>query len=520
MTGRRVRAARLPITVVLPTYNSSQFVDAQVESILSQTYGELQLRILDDCSTDGTYESLCAAYGDDPRVDLRQNEVNVGQNTTVERLLMSVDTPLFALSDHDDVWLPTKIADTVDELISSGSDLCYTDLTVVGPDLELVAESALQYSRMPVVRGRRPLPILLKNPVHGCTVVAHVHLLDVALPFPDHLANHDRWLALVAATRNGVSCVDRSLVRYRQHGANAIGALPLSSRGLQQRAGGRSARAITALASERLADRAAYLDALAERTGLGRVLRANRRVVVLPRPLRFLIGPVYLAMVSLTARELSMRTRLADAALVMIAARPASAPEKRHRIVTLDEHELQVASRTLAEQVAGAGYHPTHIVAIATAGTYVARYMAPAFHDRPVIVEIEARRPTTRMKRSRGVHAVLARCPRWLTTALRHLEYRLVTGRSGGGERTVSMADAEVRQLDAAGSTVRALVVDDCVDSGLSLQVCLAFLASHLGSGAELKAAALAMSLPEPKAEPEFCLYRNATLRGPWSIDA
>jgi hypoxanthine phosphoribosyltransferase len=193
----------------------------------------------------------------------------------------------------------------------------------------------------------------------------------------------------------------------------------------------------------------------------------------------------------------------------------------RHRIVTLDESGLQEQSRGLAARVSYAGYKPTHLIAIATAGIHIALHMAPAFAPRPIVIEIVARRPTTRLKRSRAVRAILARCPWWLTTGLRHLEYRLVTSRSCGSNRTVSIEADQLRELQRRdGSAVRALVVDDVLDSGMTLKACTEFLKIQLDSGAELKAAVIAMSLPDPQVKPDFCLYTNTTLRGPWSLDA
>jgi hypoxanthine phosphoribosyltransferase len=224
--------------------------------------------------------------------------------------------------------------------------------------------------------------------------------------------------------------------------------------------------------------------------------------------------------VIVTGRALTSRI-LADSARVIIAPHPWTGTARRHRIMTLDESSLQKASRQLTAQVSHAGYAPTHLVAVATAGIHVADHMASAFASRPIIVKIEARRPMTRLKRSRAVHAILARAPRWLTTGLRHLEYRLVTRRSCGGYRTVSMDADQLQELQPHdGSAVRALVVDDVLDSGLSLEACVEFLKTRLDSGAELKAAVLAMSLPDPKVKPDFWLYTNTTLRGPWSIDA
>jgi hypoxanthine phosphoribosyltransferase len=189
--------------------------------------------------------------------------------------------------------------------------------------------------------------------------------------------------------------------------------------------------------------------------------------------------------------------------------------------VTLDAGRLQEATSLLSAHVSGAGYRPTHLIAIAAAGLHIADRMAPAFTPPPVIVEITVCRSTTRLKRWLGVGAILARCPRALTTALRHLEHRFVTRRRIGGRRIVSMEARDLRALQPRdGSAVRALFVDDVLDTGASLEACLDFVKPHLDSRAELKAAVLAISLPDPKVKPDFYLYTNATLRGPWSLDA
>jgi hypoxanthine phosphoribosyltransferase len=96
-----------------------------------------------------------------------------------------------------------------------------------------------------------------------------------------------------------------------------------------------------------------------------------------------------------------------------------------------------------------------------------------------------------------------------------------VTSRSSGSHRTVSIDADQLRELQRPdGRAVRALVVDDVLDTGLTLKVCVEFLKTRLDSGSELKAAVIAMSLPDPKVKADFCLYTNTTLRGPWSIDA
>lgn len=508
----------LPITVILPTFNSMPFLQAQVASILDQTHPALTLMIRDDCSTDTTYRDLLATYGSSPRVQVSRNERHLGQTATIERLLEAVTTPLFAIADHDDVWAPTKIAESVEELLSSGAELCYTDLEVVDASLRALAPSALRFSRMPLVRGTRPLPILVKNPVHGCTVVAHRRLLSRALPLPTEVPDYDRWLALVAATGGGVAFLDRPLVRYRQHGSNSIGALPFTMKGLRRRLGDAAGRRLAQFAAERLSNRLLYLEALDRRVGLDHSLTRVRRHLRSGRLGRLARSPLYAALAATDAHEVPWRTRLADLALVTFARSPVQ--NTRHRILTLDETSLRDECERLAERVVADGFEPTHLVGIASAGVEVARRMAPSLPTDPEVVVIEARRPaTTTVKRIRGAASVIRLLPRWATTALRHLGHLVAASRLAPVGRTVVMDDAQLERFPGDQAGARVLVVDDCVDTGRTLESCLGFLRARLAPGTEIRSAAICVSLRHPRVVPDVYLYDRTTVRGPWSLD-
>jgi len=66
-----------PVSVVLTTYNRASLLRETLESILKQSYGDFELIISDDCSTDNT-ESICREYSQrDPRIQYYRNENNL-----------------------------------------------------------------------------------------------------------------------------------------------------------------------------------------------------------------------------------------------------------------------------------------------------------------------------------------------------------------------------------------------------------------------------------------------------------
>jgi hypothetical protein len=66
--------------------------------------------------------------------------------------------------------------------------------------------------------------LLTQNFVTGCATVINRSLLELATPLPADVIMHDWWLALCAAACGRIEYLPHALVRYRQHGANQIGA--------------------------------------------------------------------------------------------------------------------------------------------------------------------------------------------------------------------------------------------------------------------------------------------------------
>jgi hypothetical protein len=95
---------------------------------------------------------------------------------------------------------------------------------VVDRGLAPLADSFWNYMGLTPGDERRPQRLLSRNEVTGCALACNRALLELALPIPATAIMHDWWLALFAGYMGRLRPVRRRLVRYRQHGANAIGA--------------------------------------------------------------------------------------------------------------------------------------------------------------------------------------------------------------------------------------------------------------------------------------------------------
>jgi glycosyltransferase involved in cell wall biosynthesis len=96
------------VTVIMATYNGSRHICASINSILSQTCQNLELIVVDDCSTDAT-ASILASYTD-PRLKLFRNETNLNVVASRNRCLAYATGQFVAMLDHDDLSAPTRLA--------------------------------------------------------------------------------------------------------------------------------------------------------------------------------------------------------------------------------------------------------------------------------------------------------------------------------------------------------------------------------------------------------------------------
>jgi len=298
------------LTVVLATHNGVRWLSDLLGSLAGQTVAPARLSILDDASTDGTWEQVRDAGVSGGQTIVGRQESNVGAVQTFERLLSLVGTEYFALCDQDDVWLSDKLEKSVSLLESSGADLVYTDLSVVDEGLSELAPSMWRLSNIVPVAGRALVPLILKNSVTGCTVVGRTSLLRKALPFPPGMPMHDWWLGLVGACGNGVAPLREATVLYRQHGGNKMGAASFGYRGLRSRLDRRGARLGTYL-QERLDARLALIDGLQERGLMSDhafLAWFYRRAPLV----RFLLNPAYLVYTATHAAVLGFRNLAVD----------------------------------------------------------------------------------------------------------------------------------------------------------------------------------------------------------------
>ncbi len=206
------------ISVAMCTYNGEKYIKEQIESILTQSYSNIELIICDDGSKDNTVKVIEDYIKKDNRVKLYINEENLGFLKNFEKAISLCSGDFIALSDQDDIWVQDKLEVLKNEITKINSLLVYSDALLVDNDLK--SQNRTLLDSVDPMKGMNNLYFIYNNSVSGNTLMFKKDLKDKILPFPKWDSFHDIWIAFVASSFTDVVFCDKSLVKYRQHDNN------------------------------------------------------------------------------------------------------------------------------------------------------------------------------------------------------------------------------------------------------------------------------------------------------------
>ena len=120
------------ISIIMAAYNSEKTISRSIESVLSQTYTDFELIVINDCSSDKTADIVNSF--DDDRIRLINNEKNMGVSKTRHNGVEASRGEWIAILDSDDIWKPDKLMKQVELQKKTGAELLYTGSAFIRED--------------------------------------------------------------------------------------------------------------------------------------------------------------------------------------------------------------------------------------------------------------------------------------------------------------------------------------------------------------------------------------------------
>lgn len=117
------------VSIVMPSYNTSKYIEDSIRSVLSQTHKEWELLIVDDCSEDNTDE-IIAPYLKDTRIHYLKNEKNMGAALSRNRAIREAKGKYIAFLDSDDTWRADKLKKQIQFMKTNNYAFTFTDFII------------------------------------------------------------------------------------------------------------------------------------------------------------------------------------------------------------------------------------------------------------------------------------------------------------------------------------------------------------------------------------------------------
>lgn len=207
------------IVVLMSTYNGSNYLEKQLESIKNQKGVKIKLVVRDDGSKDNTIEIL-EKWSEAIDLDIIKGE-NLGSSKSfLELLKNSPNANYYAFADQDDYWLNNKLITAIEKLKKYSNEapsLYFSEMTLVNQDLEKIkTEKWHRYIDFP--------RSLIHNPASGCTMVFNHKTKEIINENKSDVFMHDSFIFKVINALGGNIHFDtNSYILYRQHGNNVVG---------------------------------------------------------------------------------------------------------------------------------------------------------------------------------------------------------------------------------------------------------------------------------------------------------
>lgn len=191
------------VSIGIPSYNASRFIIRTLESIERQSYPNIELIVIDDCSTDNTFEIVEHWAIGKPWVTAFKSAVNEGLVKTVNKLLEKCKGTYIQFADHDDILLENKIEQQVKFLndLPTKVAMVYSNVSVIDDEDNIIEEDYLAthgYDANKMKFKDLPGELLSFNFIPGISVLLRSNCFNKVGRFDEKLRfqDLDMWLRI------------------------------------------------------------------------------------------------------------------------------------------------------------------------------------------------------------------------------------------------------------------------------------------------------------------------------------
>lgn len=180
------------VSIITPMYNSADFLDSMIESVLMQTFKDWELILVDDCSSDSSVDIVNKYAVGDNRIKLIKLAYNSGAAVARNTAIEAASGRFVAFLDSDDMWLPEKLRLQIEFMKAENVALSYTSYHVISEESVRVGSTIKAYKEL-------TYSDMLKSNKIGClTAVYDISRLGkVYMPLIRKRQDYALWLKIL-----------------------------------------------------------------------------------------------------------------------------------------------------------------------------------------------------------------------------------------------------------------------------------------------------------------------------------
>lgn len=205
------------VAVIMSTYNGEKFVREQLDSILNQTYPNIEIVVRDDGSKDDTVKIIKEYEKKHNNIRLYEGP-NLGFIKSFFKLLEIANADYYAYADQDDVWMENKIelaVNLLDKQDDSKPNMAFGNSDYYDENMNLIGKGETHRK----CEFKRALFACITQ---GMTMTINQKAKDMIVNNPPKSCFfHDWWTYLICISMGNVSYSDVTTVKYRRMKTNA-----------------------------------------------------------------------------------------------------------------------------------------------------------------------------------------------------------------------------------------------------------------------------------------------------------
>lgn len=126
------------VSIITPMYNSEKYIAEMIESVISQSYTNWELIIVDDCSNDNSVNIVNKFAINDKRIRLIKQDKNGGPSSARNRAINESNGKFLAFLDSDDIWINTKLEKQIRYMENNKVSITCTSYKIASEDMNII----------------------------------------------------------------------------------------------------------------------------------------------------------------------------------------------------------------------------------------------------------------------------------------------------------------------------------------------------------------------------------------------